>query len=75
VTSRDVIHSFWVPRLIGKIDMIPGRTNEQWIEASRPGVYEAICAEFCGVAHADMRMRVIAEPPESFDRWLRENAR
>lgn len=66
VTSSDVIHSLWIPRLNGKIDMIPGRTNELRIEASRPGSYLVLCAEFCGLRHADMRMRVVAETPSAF---------
>jgi cytochrome c oxidase subunit 2 len=66
VTSTDVIHSLWIPRLNGKIDMIPGRTNELWLEASRPGSYPVLCAEFCGLWHARMQMRVIAETPSSF---------
>lgn len=66
VTSSDVIHSFWIPRLAGKIDMIPGRTNELWIEASQPGIYRVVCAEFCGLWHAKMEMRIIAESPEAF---------
>jgi cytochrome c oxidase subunit II len=66
VTSVDVIHSLWIPRLNGKIDMIPGRTNELRIEASRPGSYPVLCAEFCGLHHADMRMRVTAETPAAF---------
>jgi cytochrome c oxidase subunit 2 len=66
VTSVDVIHSLWIPRLNGKIDMIPGRTNELRIEASRSGSYPVLCAEFCGLHHADMRMRVTAETPAAF---------
>lgn len=66
VTSTDVIHSLWIPRLNGKIDMIPGRTNELRLEASRPGSYPVLCAEFCGLRHADMRMRVTAETPAAF---------
>jgi cytochrome c oxidase subunit 2 len=70
VTSADVIHSFWVPRLAGKLDMIPGRTNELWIQADEPGVYPAVCSEFCGLWHARMRMDVTAEDPRDFERWL-----
>lgn len=66
VTSKDVIHSLWIPRLNGKIDMIPGRTTELRIEATRPGPYVVLCAEFCGLRHADMRMRVVAETPSAF---------
>lgn len=68
--SRDVIHSFWVPSLQGKRDLIPGHPGEIWIEASRPGVYRGQCAEFCGYQHAKMGLLVIAEPPERFAAWL-----
>jgi cytochrome c oxidase subunit 2 len=70
ITAADVIHSFWIPRLSGKIDMIPGRVNEYWVQADEPGRYPVVCAEFCGLWHARMRMEVVAEPPEDFDRWL-----
>ena len=68
--SADVIHSFWVPVLAGKMDLIPGRTNYQWIQADRPGVYRGQCAEYCGAQHAHMGLEVIAEPPDQFARWL-----
>ena len=55
VTSRDVIHAFWVPRLAGKIDAVPGRTNRLRIQVDAPGRYEGLCNEFCGSGHADMR--------------------
>jgi cytochrome c oxidase subunit 2 len=70
VTSDDVIHSFWVPRLSGKIDMIPGRSNESWVQADLTGRYSVVCAEFCGIGHALMRMDVLAEAPADFERWL-----
>jgi cytochrome c oxidase subunit 2 len=73
--SADVIHSFWVPRLAGKMDMIPGRTNELVLEASRPGRYFGQCAEFCGLWHARMHFEVIAEEPAAFQRWLEERGR
>lgn len=63
ITATDVIHSFWVPRLGGKMDAIPGRQNRLRIEASRPGTYEGLCAEFCGLEHAAMRFEVIAHDP------------
>jgi cytochrome c oxidase subunit 2 len=69
--SGDVIHSFWVPELNRKIDMIPGRTNRVLIEADRPGVYRGQCAELCGLQHANMGMYVIAQPRAQFDAWLR----
>jgi cytochrome c oxidase subunit 2 len=70
VRTRDVIHSFWVPRLDRKIDMIPGRTNRILLQADRPGVYRGQCAEFCGLAHAQMAFLVVAQPRPAFDQWL-----
>lgn len=67
--AADVIHSFWVPRLGGKMDMIPGRTNRLLIQAERPGVYKGQCAEYCGGPHALMGFLVIAHAPEDFARW------
>lgn len=68
--SADVIHSYWVPRLAGKIDLIPGRVNHLWFQTRRPGLYLGQCAEFCGTQHAGMLLRVIADPPDDFARWL-----
>jgi cytochrome c oxidase subunit 2 len=68
-TSRDVIHSFWVPRLNGKRDMVPGRIHTLRMEADEPGIYAGQCAEFCGLSHANMRMEVIALSPEDFETW------
>lgn len=68
--SQDVIHSFWVPRLFGKVDMVPTRVNELWFRADEPGEFFGQCAEFCGLAHALMRFRVIAEPEEDYNRWV-----
>ena len=68
--SADVCHSFWVPRLGGKTDLIPGRTNSIWFQSDQPGLYLGQCAEFCGTQHANMLIRVIAEPAEDFERWL-----
>ncbi len=65
----DVIHSFWVPQLAGKMDAIPGQTNRTWIEADRPGVYTGQCTEYCGVQHARMLLRVIAQSPADFRAW------
>ena len=73
----DVIHSFWVPSLAGKQDLIPGRPNELTIRAERAGVYRGQCAEFCGLQHAHMAFLVVAEEPAAFDAWARlqrENA-
>ena len=69
--SNDVIHSFWVPNLNGKIDFIPSRVNTQWIQADHPGLYRGQCAEFCGLQHAHMIIYVIAEPEEQFRKWYR----
>ncbi|MBI4199862.1 MAG: cytochrome c oxidase subunit II [Chloroflexi bacterium] len=68
--SRDVIHSFWVPKLTGKTDLIPRNTNVIWFRADQAGTYYGQCAEFCGIAHAQMRFRVIADAPEAFDAWV-----
>ncbi|MBE1529879.1 cytochrome c oxidase subunit 2 [Sphingopyxis sp. OAS728] len=67
--AADVIHSFWVPRLGGKMDMIPGRTNRLLIQADAPGVYKGQCAEYCGGPHALMGFVVVAHEPEEFARW------
>ncbi|HKB36259.1 MAG TPA: cytochrome c oxidase subunit II [Gemmataceae bacterium] len=72
--SADVCHSFWVPRLAGKTDLIPGRTNRMSFHTSEPGLYVGQCAEFCGTQHAKMLLRVVAESPESFESWLRNEA-
>jgi cytochrome c oxidase subunit II len=70
VSSRDVIHSFWVPNLQGKRDLVPGYTTAIWLQADRPGIFRGQCAEFCGLQHAHMALDVIAEPASDFDRWL-----
>jgi cytochrome c oxidase subunit II len=70
LTSDDIIHSFWVPELAGKTDMIPGRTNQMWIRADSAGIYRGQCAEFCGLQHAHMAFLVIADPPDVFDDWV-----
>lgn len=70
LSSADVIHSFWVPRLAGKLDMIPGRTNELRIQADEPGVYPGLCAEFCGLAHATMRFAVHVHSRDDFNQWI-----
>jgi cytochrome c oxidase subunit 2 len=67
----DVIHSFWVPSLAGKQDLVPGRPNELTLRAERPGVYRGQCAEFCGLQHAHMAFFVIAEQQGAFDAWVR----
>jgi cytochrome c oxidase subunit II len=70
LSSRDVIHSFWVPPLHGKKDMIPGHDTSTWFVARSPGRYVGRCAEFCGLQHAHMQLTVVAEPPEQFAAWL-----
>jgi cytochrome c oxidase subunit 2 len=67
--GADVIHSFWVPKLSGKTDVIPGQTNVSWMEAREPGIFFGQCSEYCGLQHAHMALQVIAEPPEVFQRW------
>jgi len=69
-TSRDVIHSFWVPNLHGKRDLIPGQVTNTWIQADTPGVYRGECAEFCGHQHANMAFVVVAEPMDTFLAWI-----
>ncbi|MDQ2670213.1 MAG: cytochrome c oxidase subunit II [Gemmatimonadota bacterium] len=73
--SDDVIHSFWVPGLQGKMDMIPGRTTVTWLQADSAGTWRGQCAEYCGMQHAKMALVVVAEPPEQFARWLASEAR
>jgi cytochrome c oxidase subunit II len=68
--SLDVIHSFWVPNLHGKMDLVPGKTNVLTIQADEPGVYRGQCAEFCGLQHALMGFVVVAEPPEQYQAWM-----
>ena len=67
--SSDVIHSFWVPNLHGKRDLIPGHPSETWLQADRSGVFRGPCAEFCGAQHANMTLVVVAEPPAAFEAW------
>lgn len=64
--ALDVIHSFWVPKLAGKLDVMPGRTNGMWFNATEPGVYAGQCAEFCGLSHSFMRFSTTALPEEQF---------
>ena len=68
-TSRDVIHSWWIPRLNGKRDMVPGRVHASRLEADEPGIYAGQCTEFCGLSHANMRMEVIAMEKADFEVW------
>jgi len=68
--SADVAHSFWVPRLAGKTDLIPNRRNRMWIEPREPGLFRGQCAEYCGTQHAHMGLRVYVHPRPEFDRWV-----
>lgn len=70
--AADVIHDFWVPQVGRKMDMIPGHPNRMWLDVTRPGTYLGACAEFCGAEHAWMRLRVLAQPPDQFRNWLRQ---
>lgn len=70
LASGDMIHSFWIPALAGKMDLIPGRTNRLSLRAIKPGVYRGQCAEFCGDSHALMAFTAIAMEPAAFDAWL-----
>jgi cytochrome c oxidase subunit 2 len=72
VTSMDVIHSFWVPQMYGKIDANPGRVNRISFEAREPGTYRGVCAELCGLGHGTMLFRVQAEAQSDFDQWIQQ---
>ena len=74
LTTRDVIHSFWVPSLAGKMDLLPGDTNELRLDARAPGTFTGACAEYCGAQHAHMSITVIAEDSASFARWAAAEA-
>lgn len=74
LTTADVIHAFWVPRLGGKLDTIPGRTTILRLQADEPGIYRGQCAEFCGLQHARMQFTVTAHETAAFQRWLEETA-
>jgi cytochrome c oxidase subunit II len=67
--SADVIHTFWVPTLSGKTDLIPGQTNVTWLQADQAGAYRGQCNEYCGEQHAHMALGLIADPPEQFEAW------
>ena len=74
ITSRDVIHSHWIPALNGKRDAVPGRVSPWKIEADEPGVYFGQCTEFCGLSHARMRMQVVAMEPDEFQEWVNQQS-
>jgi cytochrome c oxidase subunit 2 len=71
LTSADVNHSFWIPQLAGKTDLIANRVNTMWIDPRRPGLYLGQCAQFCGSQHALMLLRVYVDTPEQFDTWIK----
>ncbi len=73
--SNDVIHSFWVPRLHGKLDLTPGRVGDLVLRPEEPGRYRGFCAEFCGTQHALMGLVIVAQPPDEFEAWLEHQAR
>ena len=74
LTSNDVIHSFWVPRLAGKQDLEPKRTTHLFIQADAPGTYLGQCAEYCGLSHANMHLRVVAETASDFNAWVQQES-
>ncbi|PIQ26722.1 cytochrome c oxidase subunit II [bacterium (Candidatus Blackallbacteria) CG17_big_fil_post_rev_8_21_14_2_50_48_46] len=71
IKAVDVIHSFWVPRLAGKMDAVPGQINQMWLDAKEPGKYNGQCTEFCGDSHAQMRFLVFAHDKADFDKWTK----
>jgi cytochrome c oxidase subunit 2 len=73
--SADTDHSFWVPQLAGKTDLIPNRSNHIWIDPQETGVYLGQCAQYCGTQHAKMLLRVYVDSPQQFDEWVREQKR
>lgn len=72
VTSADVIHEFWAPRLAGKTDLVPNRINEMWMDSHIPGLYAGQCGQYCGQQHAKMLLRVYVDTPEQFDAWVKQ---
>jgi len=72
VQAADVMHSFWVPQLAGKTDLVPNKDNETWIDPYETGVYFGNCAEYCGTQHANMLLRVIVHTPEGFEKWVEQ---
>ncbi len=75
ITSRDVIHSFYVPDFRLKQDAVPGRYSETWFTASAPGRHQVLCAEYCGLGHSAMLAEIIAMPPDEFDAWIADARR
>jgi cytochrome c oxidase subunit 2 len=75
LSSADTDHSFWIPRLAGKTDVIPNRRNTMWIDPQAPGLYLGQCAQYCGTQHAKMLLRVYAQSPEDFAAWIKQQQR
>jgi cytochrome c oxidase subunit 2 len=75
LNGEDVIHTFWVPSLGGKIQLIPGQTNVTWLEADRPGVYRGQCSQYCGQQHAHMILSIFADAPDAFETWRADQLR
>lgn len=73
--SDDVIHSYWVPKLAGKQDVVPGRVNHMTLNSPKVGTFEGQCTEYCGFSHANMRLKVMAQSPADFDQWLADQKR
>lgn len=70
--SQDVVHSWWVPKLAGKADAVPGHENELWFRAEEEGTYDGVCAELCGEGHADMRTKVVVLPVDEYEAWVEQ---
>ncbi|ADO74536.1 cytochrome c oxidase subunit II [Stigmatella aurantiaca] len=75
ITSRDVLHSFYVPAFRIKMDALPGRYTQVWFEATKPGTYQVLCTEYCGLSHSKMLAEVVVLAPEDFEEWLKEQQR
>jgi cytochrome c oxidase subunit 2 len=75
MTSADTDHSFWIPRLAGKTDLIPNRINTMWVDPGKPGLYLGQCAQYCGTQHALMLLRVYADTPAQFAEWVAHQQR
>ncbi|HEX8701036.1 MAG TPA: cytochrome c oxidase subunit II [Myxococcaceae bacterium] len=75
ITSRDVLHSFYVPAFRIKMDALPGRYTQAWFEATKPGTYQVLCTEYCGLSHSKMLAEVVVLSPEDFEEWLKEQRR
>jgi cytochrome c oxidase subunit II len=75
ITSRDVIHSFYVPSFRIKMDALPGRYTQAWFEATKPGTYQVLCTEYCGLSHSKMLAEVVVLAPEDYENWLQEQQR